>query len=295
MNILRLACFSVLTCGALIARDAGGSLEPPKAEHDGFHLADLLPRSLNPNPKIGVSVMTEVSPEGKGVVPADPSHPVYYVAWDGGLVEEGDTVAGEVPPKPERLAAVMQRALAVSGYLPATPAHPPTLVIHYRWGSYNRIRPLDEEDPMREQAYRRNVFIRAMLVGGIDFARKLIRAADTGTVQFFRLENDKNDELTDMAMDDLYFVVAVAFDAGAAHQGKKVRLWTTKISTSSQGLAMDETLPTLASSGRRLFGHETNGPVLTNPRLLAGKVEVGEPVVVGDGSPPAAKPPPSQK
>jgi hypothetical protein len=264
---------------------------PAKPSTDHFRLSDLLPRSMNPNPRVGVSVITEMTPDGKTMTPPDPNRPAYYAPWDGGLVEEGDTVAGEVPPKKERLAAMMERALAASGYLPATKEHPPTIIIYYRWGSYNHLTPLDENDPMGEMVVRKNVFTRAALVGGVDFAKEMMRSANNGTVDFFRMSRPDHDELVDMATGDLYFVVAVGFDGASAKTGKSKRLWTTKISASSEGLAMDETLPALATSGRMLFGHETNGPVLTSPRLFAGKVEVGPTVIIGEGADAQPAPP----
>src|SRR5581483_9590316 len=100
----------------------------------------------------------------------------------------------------------------------------------------------------------------------------------------FRIRDSRNEDLVEMALGDLYFVVAIAYDANSARHGKAQVLWTTKVSTNSQGLAMDETLPTLATTGAQLFGHETNGPVLATPRLRQGKVEVGEPRVVKDGA-----------
>lgn len=287
----------------------------PKPEHDGFRLSDLLPRSLQRNPRLQVSVLTEMSPEGKAVTAPDPAHPAYYAVWDGGLVEAGDVIAGERPPNRDRLETMMKHALAVSGYLPASKEHPPTIVIHYRWGVYNHLTSLPmaqfptegqdnaeadtsspsadvPTDDLEDPAVRRNLMARASLVGGLDFARKLLQAADRGLIEQFRLEDPRYEDLVEMALGDLYFVVAVGYDAQSARQGKALRLWTTKISTNSQGLSMDETLPALASTGRKIFGHETNGSVLATPRLFEGKVEIGEPVVVPDGQ---TAPPPARK
>lgn len=306
MNLARLGtlvCLASAVAGAFAASPA----TPAKEDHEGFRLSDLLPRSLQRNPRLEISVLTEMSPQGKTLKAPDPAHPVYYASWDGGLVERGDSVAGERPPNPARLAAVMRQALAASGYLPASAEHLPTIVVHYRWGSYNHLTAIDDgsstqstgdadsapslpADDMADDTVRRNLIMRAALVGGPAFARDLIRAADLHLMEQFRMRDSRNDELVDMALGDLYFVVAVGYDAAAAHQGKAVALWTTKISTNSQGLAMDETLPALASSGRKFFGHETEGPVLTSPRLFGGKVEVGEPFVVKD---PAVPPPPA--
>jgi hypothetical protein len=290
--------------------------EAGKPERDGFHLSDLLPRSLQRNPRLHISVLTELTAEGKAVTAPDPAHPAYYAAWDGGLVEAGDIVAGETPPRKERLEEVMRRALAASGYLPATAEHPPTIVIHYRWGSYNHLTSLppaeaaatsqepDNQpvsasvdvppgDDLDDPAVRKNLIARAALVGGVDFARGLIKAADQRLIDQFRLQDSRNDDLVELALGDLYFVIAVGYDAAEARQGKARRLWTTKISTNSQGVAMDEALPALVTTGRKIFGHETNGAVLATPRLFEGRVEIGEAVVVPDAS--TARPAPTRK
>jgi hypothetical protein len=276
-------------------------------QRNHFRLSDLLPRSFQRNPQMEVSVLTEMTAEGKALPVPDATHPTYYAGWDGGLVEAGDIVAGEKPPKKERLAAIMQQALAASGYLPATKEHPPSVIVHYRWGSYNHLTSMpspdgpaastddtdttssstsetDPTDDLSDPMVRRNLTARAALVGGVGFSRDLLKAAEFGLIDEFRQRDPRNEDLVEMALGDLYFVVAVAYDAGAAKQGKAHQLWITKISTNSQGLAMDETLPALATNGRNVFGHETNGPVLTSARLFDGKVEVGQAVVVPEST-----------
>ncbi len=318
MLLTRTSCYVPLILAFAAAANAGNPTAAAKSAPDGFHLSDLLPRSLQRNPRLEISVLTEVAPEAKGITPPDPAHPAYYVPMEGGLIEAGNPVAGETPPKKEQLAAMMERALAGSGYLLATKEHPPTLVIHYRWGSYNHLSSLDSGssapatgdetdtttgmdavpgDDLTDPMVRRNLFTRAALVGGPGFAQDLLRAADRHLMDEFRLRDPRNEDLVEMALGDLYFVVAVGYDADAARHGKAKPLWTTKISTNSQGLAMDDTVPALAANGRKLFGHETDGPVLATPRLYAGKVEVGEPFVVKDPDSVAtpAQPTPSTK
>lgn len=313
MFSLRAPSLSVLTLFFAVTWSFAASATGEKSDRDGFRLSDLLPRGLQPNPRLEVSILTELSADGKSVTPPDPNHPAYYVPWDGGLVEAGDVIAGERPPKKEHLAAMMQRALAASGYLPATKEHPPTVVIHYRWGSYNHLTSLDSAggqssggddgdntaastdapagDDLTDAMVRKNLFTRAALVGGGKFAQELLRAADRHLMDHFRMQDPRNEDLVEMALGDLYFVVAVGYDADAARHGKAKPLWTTKISTNSQGLSMDDTVPALASNGRKLFGHETDGAVLATPRLFQGKVEVGEPFVVKEGA--AADPAPA--
>jgi hypothetical protein len=315
MNHHRLGLFVLLAFGAAAVAQGAGATESAKPR-DHFRLSDLLPRAFQRNPQMEVSILTEMSPEGKAQTAPDVAHPAYYIGWDGGLVEAGDVVAGEQPPKKEHLAVIMQQALAASGYLPATKEHAPTVIVHYRWGSYNHLTSMpmptadtqpatgddaapppdtDPTDDLTDPMVRRNLLTRAALVGGIGFSRDLLKAADFGLIDEFRQRDPRNEDLVEMALGDLYFVVAVAYDAASAKQGKARQLWITKISTNSQGLAMDETLPALASNGRRIFGHETNGPVLTAARLFDGKVEVGQAVVVKEGADAAEEKKPTKK
>ncbi len=123
--------------------------------------------------------------------------------------------------------------------------------------------------------------LRAALVGGTKFAVDMIRAANTNTMNFFRLRDERTDSLVTMAGSDLYFLLASAYEYQAALQGHQKLLWRTKISTDSQGLTMDDTLPALVSSAKTYFGHDTGDAVIFHPRLFPGRVEIGEATVTG--------------
>jgi hypothetical protein len=270
---------------------ASAASAPAKPASERFRLSDLLPRGLQRNPRLTLSVVTEMTPAGKAIVPPTRERPAYYLAIDGGLVEEGDVGAGERPPSKEKLTQVMQAAFVRSGYLPATDAHPPSVLIHYRWGVYNRLTGMTEEEES-EDLVLRNLRTRAMLVGGSKFAKEFMDAVTifrhTGGLDRLRLDA-RTDLLVTLATSDLYFLVAAAYDAEAGRRGEKKLLWTTRLTTDSQGLALNDTLPTLVSNAGNYFGHETNGSVIFHPRLFEGKVEVGEPTVVRD-LPAAVKP-----
>jgi hypothetical protein len=285
----------------------GGTLsgaEPkPAAPKERFRLADLLPRTLQKNPRLNLSIITELSDDGRKVAAPTKERPAYYTVLDGGLVEAGDVMAGEKPPAAEKLARMMRSALAESGFQPATAANPPTLLVHYRWGVYNHLSPLSDEDgDPEDDAMRKNFMARASLVGGQKFAGDLLRAYDRrgmGALEAFRLKEPDYELLVQMAESDLYFLIAIAYDGEAAKQGKKKVLWTTKLSTDAHGLVMDETLPALVANAGPYFGHETKGAVIFHPRIHEGRVEIGEATVkgyldevpaAGAGAKPAKKP-----
>jgi hypothetical protein len=120
---------------------------------------------------------------------------------------------------------------------------------------------------------------RAALVGGVPFAIELMRAINNRTLNFFRTRDERTDSLVTMAGSDLYFMIASAYEYEAASHGQMKLLWTTKLSTDSNGLAMDDTLPALVLSAKSYFGHETNGSVIFHPRLFQGHVDLGEATV----------------
>ena len=274
---------------------------------DHFELQDLLPRSLQKNPRIQLAVITEYTVDGIKVTPATPQHPVYYVGSDSGLTAMGDTVAGEKPPPIEKLNAAMEKALATNGYLPADKAHPPSLFIHYRWGSFNHLEtslnmPTDVRDteamsalaqvdqndqsPMDEMQ-QINLVERAAIVGGTKFAHDVKRALSDGHLAEFRLRDIETSQLVAQTFDDLYFVIASAYDFNAAQNGEKKLLWRTKMSTSSQGIEMGRTLPQLVTNAAPYFGRYMEKAVPLHVRIYAGTVEMGEPKVEGYAAPQA--------
>ncbi|HZP59167.1 MAG TPA: hypothetical protein VFB27_02505 [Opitutaceae bacterium] len=255
---------------------------------DSFRLSDFLPRGLQSNPRLNLSLITEVTAAGKKLTPPDRNHPVYYIAVDGGMDEAGNVIAGEQPPSTEQWRKVMIASLAGSGYLPASALHPPTLVVHCRYGSFNQIKPANGgslDDPSTENNVQldpqqfRNLVYKAALVGGEKFSVDLIRAMSTNTLSFFRMQGAHTDTLVNLAFDNLYYVIASAYDYDAATRGQKVLLWRTKIATDSYGMMMEDVVPTLTIDAREYFGHPTDGPVVLHPRMLSGRVILDQPVV----------------
>ncbi len=299
-----LALLSILA--ALLPALRGDEPNPSPSVDDGFHFADILPRSLQKNPRLNLSILTEVTPAGKAITLPDRNHPAYYIAVDGGMGEEGDVIAGEIPPSADKWRKVMIASLAASGYLSASDQHPATLIIHCRYGSFNSVRPIGGTVPISgsvldnpialnslqlDALQFRNLIYKAALVGGEKFAVDMARAMNTGTLTFFRDRDAQTDTLVDLAFGDLYFVIASAYDYNAATHGEQKLLWRTKISTDSHGLMMDDAVPALTADAREYFGHPTDGPVVFHPRMFSSQVILGEPVVKGyieNPRPPAA-------
>jgi len=268
---------------------------------DHFELQDLLPLSLQKNPRVQLAVITEFTAEGKKATPATPQNPVYYVASDKGLTTSGDGIAGEKSPPLKRLADALEKALATNGYLPADKTHPPTLLISYRWGSFNHLEtslnlPTDvpsteklgglaqvqvnDISPMDERQ-QQNLVERAAIVGGTQFSFEVRRALHDGHLKEFRLRDVPTSQLMDQAEQDLYYIIASAYDYHAVQEGEEKLLWCTKISTASQGMEMDTTLPQLLTNAAPYFGREMDKAEPFRVRIYKGKVEMGAPKVEG--------------
>lgn len=253
----------------------------------GWSFSDLLPRSLQRNPRIDLTVITEMTAAGRSVTPPTAEKPATYVLLDGGERTEGAVIAGERPPKPDRLVQVLQASLATNHYRPATHDRTPDLVVYYRWGSFNQIdlslfdatdgTPANPADtPYSEATLIRHRVLLAGIVGGDKFALEFLRAIKANRLESFRLRDRKTEWLVDETLDtNRYFLIATAYDGPALAAGKRQLLWRTKMSSDSHGLAMHETIPVLVTSARDYFGKETPEPVVLSPRLKEGRVEIG--------------------
>jgi hypothetical protein len=158
---------------------------------------------------------------------------------------------------------------------------------------------------------RTDLIHRAELVGGEKFAHDLgaaleeeARLKQAGGGLFgplramtpFHRFMDSSTEITDLVVDafgSCYFVTASAYDYASMRHGKRVLLWRTKMTVSSQGISMTESLPSLILTAGPYLGRDMSGALtLTRKINREGRVEVGTPRVVEE-SPPTATPPPS--
>ncbi len=58
-----------------------------------------------------------------------------YALIDGGRIHEGQVLAGDPPPDPLALSAIIRSELGQAGFSPAAPGHTPALLIVYHWGA----------------------------------------------------------------------------------------------------------------------------------------------------------------
>ena len=303
------------------AESASPSVPPPKKPEKSEWVFSLLPKAFQKNPRVDLTVITEMTPLGRQLPPVTPAKPAYYISQSGGFNQRGHAPANEKSLQEAEVDRLLTRALAVSGYLRADPpAHPPTLAIIYTWGSHNLLIEGDEENPsLSGEIVARNLLDRAALVGGEKFAAQLLKLFDEADslsiaasarpppdgeavigaaqldflnpVNMFRRANPKNDFLVDQTANDVYYVVASAYDYAALGQKTRRLYWRTRMTVAAQGVSQEQTLPTLITTAGPYFGKEmAEVEVLSKRAVPEGTVEIGEAVVV-PGEEPAAKKP----
>ncbi len=284
----------------------------------------LLPKSLQKNPHLNLTVITEMTPAGKKLPAVSPASPAYFITKSGGHHDLGHSTGGEPALSPEQIEKILVRALAANGYLPAQPpAHAPSLVINFVWGAHNLLTEADGENAVLSgRAVGRNLVDRAALVGGEKFAKQMVdvftraeelaganppaRVDPSGAVHGiapilgaeqmafmdpvhqFKLRSEKNEFLVDQAVADVYYVVASAYDHAALARGERRLLWRTRMTVAASGVSEEQTLPTLIATAAPFFGQDMDAPAtITKRGVRDGNVEIGTPTVI----PPAASAP----
>jgi hypothetical protein len=289
---------------------------PSKKASSSEWVFSLLPKSLQRNPRLELTVITEMTEAGKQLPPVSTQTPAYFEAFSPGPRHLGHSQGNEATPKQAEIERLLFQALATNGYLPAKPpAVPPSLLIIYTWGSHNLLTEGDDENPsLSGEQIARNLLDRAALVGGEKFARRLLdlfQQADAmnvaasarpppggeqvftpamaefaNPVSMFKRSDPKNEFLVDQAASDVYYVVASAYDHKSVIANRRVLFWRTRMTVASQGVSADQSFPTLVSSAAPFFGREMAEPEILSKRAMReGSVEIGTPTVVDPAAP----------
>ena len=307
---------------------AGPQPDTPKRPAKSEWVFSLLPKSLQKNPQIDLTVITEMTELGKQQPPVSPRAPAYYLAQSSGFHQLGHAPAGEHTLKPEEVERLLSRALATNGFLPAKlPEHPPTLAVFYTWGSHTLLLEGDDENPsLSGDQVARNLLDRAALVGGVKFSKEMMTlfqqandlatlnrpppsdpsglvppiapVIDAGQMEFlnpinrFRQADPKNDFLVEQFTNDVYYVVASAYDYASLNAKSRRLYWRTRLTVAAQGVSQEQTLPTLIVSAAPFVGKDMGEPeIITRRAVPEGQVEIGTPTVVElPAADPAKKP-----
>ncbi|HUR60031.1 MAG TPA: hypothetical protein VM029_20075 [Opitutaceae bacterium] len=322
MNASRALPVYLLAAVAVVAAPApaaptppppAASPAPPAKKKESEWVFSLLPKSLQKNPRLELTVITEMTDAGRKLPPVSPSQPAYVELFSPGPRHLGHAAGNDATLKQPEIERLLVRALGATGYLPATPPEQrPSLLIIYTWGSHNLLTEGDAENPVLSgEMLARNMLDRAGLVGGEKFARemlKLFQEADAlslaarappppggepvltpelvafvNPVEQFKRRSYKNEAMVDQAASDVYYVVASAYDYRSAATSQKILLWRTRMTVASAGVSAAMSLPTLVLTAGPYFGKDMPEPeILSKRSLREGNVEIGTPTVVED-------------
>jgi hypothetical protein len=227
-------------------------------------------------------VAEQAHPSAKIALPT-PDHPTYYVAYDAGYIEEGDPIAGEMPPAAAEVAQVLHGTLASKNYLPATAQSMPSVLFIYHWGR------LSHDSMQIRSSFRLEPNLKARLVliattkQAGEIGNYLMNRRMGVTDPAFRVPGFlgiQERDVLDLARDDRYFVIVSAYDYNAFTRREAKLLWRAKMSTRSPGVAMADALPALLREGGSYFGRNLDETqTVRAPLLPEGRVGVGTPKV----------------
>ena len=273
---------------------------------------ELVPKAFQRDPRMEMTVITEMTAEGKKLPPVSRQAPAYYVAHSGGYHPVGEK-AGQLAFSAADIERILKASLGQSGFEPAAPDHPPSLFITYTWGPHMYPDIVTDGDgnivSPTQEVLLQNVLDRAALAGGDKFATELksalaLRVANTMTapaptdgmsaanalaemnramdpVKLFVEKSTKNEFLVSQAADDCYYVVASAYDYDSVARNHRQLLWRTRMTLNARAISQAQSLPTLIAVAAPYFGREmAEAEVLLKRSVDTGHVEIGEPKVI---------------
>lgn len=217
---------------------------------------------------IAVTDMTEI---GRTYPEASPDSPVYYQAVTTGYQDFGRGMAGEKEPENDAFLQTVLRTLKREGYVPATDAHPPTIVLGFSWGSLRsqpgaalKVLGGDKLDLMWEVETTTGLDVRQWLRG---------------------MRAEKAQRVLELSKEDLFVMNVAAYDRSALVKGELVPLWQTRIACPTRGVWAADALPQIVQVAGPVIGRETKTPELSTVGRAfgkAGSVEIGDLTVVDE-------------
>jgi len=183
---------------------------------------------------IRVGVVGELTSRGKKIERPSLQMPVYYIPVAIGYkAGEGTPGRPTQPPLAANVERAIMNALAGEGYLVATKASPPALILTFGWG-------YTSPESWQPQA---TSGIQAFKISGPD---RFVNSTDS----------TRDHEILEANLHVRGYVRIYAFDYGAWRQHKVVPLWSSEVSASRSG-SLDRLLPTLLAAAAPYFGRET--------------------------------------
>lgn len=109
---------------------ANAAMDNPGAKRSVFR---LLPKSLQENPDLEMTAITEMTADGRDAPKPTASHPIYYATQPAGFRTAGEGSPGNKVIPAEELQNMMQAALAKRNFLPVKqPRQRPELLLVYQ-------------------------------------------------------------------------------------------------------------------------------------------------------------------
>lgn len=279
-------------CWALDARAAS-------APSESAWVFNLLPRTLQQNPRLDLTVVTELTPEGRKRPDVSVRHPAYCLIQSGGYHHAAGEAArgGSLPA--DAIDALVRQTLAARGYFLAAESVPASLVLVYNWGMHGRQ---IHDESMGGEEMLGDFLDRAGLVGGARFraevetvlAEAMAQADAAATaptrhmeldgmavspvlgpeqmefispINHFRERSAKHDFLLEKAAGDVCFVIISAYDHDALAKGHRLLLWRTRLTVRTDGVAQAAALAALLGAAAPYLGRDMAEPAILTRRL----------------------------
>lgn len=294
------ASLKILTITALLACILGAStvkaiepvslpaMQPPISEiKPGDFVFELLPKSMQRNPQLDMTVSCQLTEYGRTVAPATPEHPVYYLSQYAGLQEYGELIGGRFRMDQKYLDQLFTRSLSTNGYLPAVDdMHRPTLILIYQWGSFyamsnedRRIFPL--------LAFRQDSQRAALVRGFRPVGSRAQGNRNTYGGEFFGSvsRSYESEFLSYQSRHDLYFAVVSAYEYAALAKGEHKLVWRATLTVNGEGVSMEESLPPLVLTAGTTFGRDTGGARIVSRRVRRSSVTLGPLIILENDVP----------
>jgi len=216
-----------------------------------------------------VTVVGDLTKEGRKIAHPTPEHPAFYQPVMRGAQEIGDPASSDPPVSPHLIAHMVAVELAKRGYLAISALHPkPDLVIDIAWGyigpaAGDPTNTLDTDGATSSAKTKKEM-------------NNLVLGHTVADVM--PLESFNRQQFLEAAKQNRYFLILTAYDYAAfAQKNNHLLLWRTNMSVPTTGVYLSDVLVSLVNAGGPLFGNET----VNHPKLQAvpeGHVEVGTPV-----------------
>jgi hypothetical protein len=264
---------ALVACPLLPAAESNSPVRTPLF---GFN---LVPKPFQKNPQLEITIFTELTDFGRTQPAVSPETPARFVVHAKGAMSMGVGISGDRMPSNEELQTVLDDSLAARGYLAATEDGPqPRFALIFHWGSHYGFDL--ELAGLFPELQRQHVLERAMLVGGADFKKEVVRMIDWGPSP--KDQTPKMSALLNQAGANLYYAVVSAYDFESVAHDKPRLAWRTTMTVTSSGVAMEEALPPLVMTASDFFGREMTEPSAIWRHVRRGTVEMGPLRYIGE-------------